>query len=200
MKFIDLLEGENSMRQFNSGYTRKDLILERISAVIMSLFLVWLAYILISLAFTKKGHALEIALVQGFAFHYTESPDYNDSVFKDNLTSTNTLLNISQGNYTLTVLADSQGDLSTAFTYSHNLFYRPNQNLNAVMGVYNLRSDKMLEDSIVTMFPAVNIGDRSFSITPLVGLEYQYKLNETISLDALITPAFTLFGVKLVLF
>lgn len=174
MRSIDLLEGVSSM---------KHLILAILLLII-----------------NRQANALDISLVQGFAFHYIESPDYNDSVFKDNLTSTNTLLNISQGNYTLTVLADSQGDLSTAFTYSHNLFYRPNQALNAVVGVYNLRSDKMLGDSIVAMFPTVSIGDRSFSITPLAGLEYQYKLNETIFLDALVTPAFILFGVKLVIF
>lgn len=148
-----------------------------------------------------RANALEINLVQGFAYHYNEYVEYNDSVFKDNKTSTNTLLTLSHNKFSFAVLSDSQGDLSTALYYSQGVYKNKRNYLNTVVGIYNIRSDKIFSTSPnLISFPSFNIGRREFHITPLAGLEYSYQINKDVSFSALITPAFTLVGLKLKVF
>lgn len=148
------------------------------------------------LLYIYDAKAIEVKLTQGLAFHYQPSLAYNDSIINDNRTSTNTLLTISQGKYSFTILADSQGDTSMALIRSISLSER----FSLVGGLYLLR-DKALRkyepQAPILLFPNFNVGPRSFLITPLVGLQHTIKLSDKWSLDTLITPAFVLCGITI---
>lgn len=150
--------------------------------------------ILLITIYNGQAKALEISLVQGNATHFTKSYQYNDSIFKDNLTSTNTLISLEHNNIGLTILADSQGNLSFASTYINKLSKR----FSLVSGIYFLRSDKLPSDNLITSFtPSLDIGKRTFSLTPLVGLKHEIVLTNSFSFETLLTPNFILFGLKL---
>lgn len=147
-----------------------------------------------------KAKDLSLELFQGFAYHYEASKYYNDSVFKDNHTSTNTLIRFKYDGFALTSLADSQGDMSFAATYSKTFYNKGQFSIDYTLGLYILRGEKLPEFMFITQFPTINMGKRGFILSPLAGLELEYKLNNTLSLTGLVTPAFTLFGLKLKLF
>lgn len=146
-----------------------------------------------------NANAVEFSLISGFATHYDKSPLYNDSVFGDSRTSTNTILNIKQSNINLSVVHDSQGAMSFGLAYEQNLVSSRFGNFSLLAGTYILRSEKIsakFAQSPINTFPSFSVGKREFSVTPLVGLNYNKQIYKNIDFNIMISPAFTLFSVK----
>lgn len=145
------------------------------------------------------ANAIEFSLISGFATHYDKSHLYNDSVFGDNRTSTNTILNIKQSNINLSLVHDSQGAMSFGLAYEQNLVTNRFGNFSLLAGTYILRSEKIsakFANSPISTFPSFNVGKREFSVTPLVGLNYNKQIYKNIDLNVMISPAFSLVGFK----
>jgi hypothetical protein len=148
------------------------------------------------LLYIYDAKALEIKLTQGHAVHFMASDMYQDNIFNDNLTSTNTLLTIQHSNYALTLLSDSQGKGSAALTYNTKL----SSQFTLVAGLYLLRDKDILKyepKSPILLFPSFSVGPRSFLITPLIGIQHSLPLTRSVSLDTLISPAFVLVGLTI---
>lgn len=156
--------------------------------------------LIVAWSFTLKSKAdtVSLELMQGFATHFKESKNYNDSVFKDNLTSTVSLLRIKYKAFSAITLSDSQGDLSFAAIGSYGLLTRPKYSIKGLVGTYILRNDEssVLSGEYGRALPKIKVGPRTWSLTPLVGIETYYHLNKRIDLVGIVTPAFILWGIK----
>lgn len=144
----------------------------------------------------NKANALEFSISQGVSYHFQTSNGYNDSVFKDNKTTLNTILTLNHNNYSATLLSDSQGTTSIALIRSIRLYKR----FSLITGIYVLRDNKIRKyepQAPILAFPSIDIGSRVFLITPLVGIQHSLLLTDSISLDTLLTPAFVLLGVSI---
>lgn len=138
-------------------------------------------------------------LIQGHAFHFMPSELYNDSIFKDNRTSTNTLLRISSGAYGFTILSDSQGFGSFALDKRFETQLSARTSVGLTLGVYLMREsyEGLIQEPFDRIIPKLKLEGRSFYALPLLGLNLDYKLTEHFSLSAMATPTFILFGLKL---
>lgn len=147
---------------------------------------------------TKSPFKLEV--IAGYATHYIEFDGYNDATFEDNLTSDVGLIRLSYHNFGVTALSDSQGDLSFALTYTKSQLKRGAFEASLVLGAYILRNE--LDSGIFSaemndILPDLKLGSRNYSVLPLAGLQLDYELKAGLSASMLITPTFTLWGLKI---
>lgn len=147
-------------------------------------------------AFSKD---FKFELMQGFATHYMSFKGYNDSVFKDNLTSTVTLGKLTYKGYGLTGLSDSQGNLSLALTKESLIYTRKALNVYTTLGAYILRNDAdsgIMAEEVNNILPQIQVKDRRFTVLPLAGVQADYSFSKNLKGTILITPTFTLWGLK----
>lgn len=162
--------------------------------------LIYIAILCVVSMITKESQAkgLKINLSNGFARHFAPSKNYNDSVFKDNLTSTNTILTLSYKGVDFSGLSDSQGNLSFALTNNVLLDDNDMFKMYFTWGTYILRKEGAnLLPSIDAISPDLRVGDRTWAFTPLLGMSFDIPLTDLISTDVMITPAFLIFGLKI---
>lgn len=162
----------------------------------------YVIFTILMLVIQAKSNASEIKfeVMQGFATHYMKYKGYNDSVFKDDLTSTVTLARISYEGFGLTGLADSQGDLSFALTKEF-IHYKTNKmEVKSLIGTYILRNDvdsNIFSQEINSMLLKINVGERRWSVLPLAGIQADFNLVGNVNATILVTPTFTLWGLNL---
>lgn len=154
-----------------------------------------LGLLLVYIGHMKRASAAELSLTQGFAYHYRSSKNYNDSVFRDNKTSTNSLATLSFDRLDFTLLSDSQGDLSGAVTHRTHMATHRLLSLDLIAGVYIIRNDGNKVISELEL-PSVDFGHRSWTFTPLFGVEAKFRLTNRTNVAILATPAFTLGGIQ----
>ena len=143
---------------------------------------------------------IKIDALVGYAYHYKESPNFNDKTFSDNKTSDVLLLRATYKSVSLLALNDSQGNFSAALIDSKSL-YRGRVNLSTIYGLYLMRNDKQEHTKATGMsLPEFSIGPRDFSMVPLVGLQLDIPVTDRIEFTTVFTPLFTLAGIKLTIF
>ena len=147
------------------------------------------------LLFINKAKAIEIEALAGYAHHYNKMATYNDKTFNNNQTSDVLLARISHNNISLNALSDSQGNLSIAPTYSIILDQEPTFKLSAILGLYIMRDDNRQYTSQFEL-PQISVGERDFSIMPLVGIELDIHITQNLDFTTVISPTFTLIGIK----
>ena len=153
-------------------------------------------YLMISISFSTKAHAVEVEVLAGYAHHYNKMATYNDKTFNNNQTSDVLLARISHNNISLNALSDSQGNLSIAPTYSIILDQGPTFKLAAILGLYIMR-DNNRQYTPQFELPQVSVGERDFSVMPLIGIELDMPITKNLDLTAVISPTFTLIGIKI---